>query len=88
MRLLVARLDLLLLEFDFEFRVARFWLCRFGWQCQSQIVLCATFNAQTAEHFIQIQSFALPSAVRVEERIVIGCLSLRGYIYIPCRQLH
>lgn len=27
-----------------------------------KIVLCATFNAQTAKHFTQIQSFILPSS--------------------------
>lgn len=42
---------------------------------KAKILLCATFNAQVAEHFSQILPFTFPSAAD-RERIVITSVSV------------
>lgn len=51
---------------------------------KAKILLCATFNAQVAEHFSQILPFTFPSAAD-RERIVITSVSVCLSVSLPHR---
>lgn len=51
---------------------------------KAKILLCATFNAQVAEHFSQILPFTFPSAAD-RERIVITSVSVCRSVCLPHR---
>lgn len=54
------------------------WLCRFPGIAKAKILLCATFNAQVAEHFSQILPFTFPSDGGKHCDYVCVCVSLHS----------